>query len=351
VHKGQRYTGCIGAVSRTVAKEEEHRKKTEVIEQRLNPAKARKSPRFDTFAEEYLEFCQANKKPSTYERIALAMTHFVPFFGPKKLNDLTPWHIEQYKKTRKDAGRAPATINLELAFLKTMLRKARSWEKLTQTPEREVRPLKGTAGKTRFLSDEEEGQILGVCSPALRRVVQAGLLTGFRRRELATLRPEAVDFERGAVTVAACYAKNGESRTLPMGPLLKALLQEALAVRGDAPTVFVTGEGKPWTAKGITNGFRKACVRAGMEPLGAHVLRHTFASRLVMAGVDLRTVQELLGHKDIKMTLRYAHLSADHKRQAMETLENRLAKKSPADFHNTPLSAALSSSAKVVALR
>src|SRR5262249_40062978 len=76
VHRGQRYAGCIGPVSRTVAKEEEHRKKTEVIEGRLNPAKARKSPRFDAFAQEYLEFCQANKKPSTYERIALAMTHF-----------------------------------------------------------------------------------------------------------------------------------------------------------------------------------------------------------------------------------------------------------------------------------
>jgi hypothetical protein len=64
VHKGQRYTGSFGPVSKTVAKEELARKKTEVIEGKLNPAKARKSPRFDAFTEEYLEWAKSNKKPS-----------------------------------------------------------------------------------------------------------------------------------------------------------------------------------------------------------------------------------------------------------------------------------------------
>src|SRR2546428_13434396 len=75
--------------------------------------------------------------------------------------------------------------------------------------------------------------------------------------------------------------------------------------------------------------FRETCERAGIESLGPHILRHTFASRLVMAGVDLRTVQELMGHKDINMTLRYAHLSPDHKRAAIETLESRFSAKIP----------------------
>ena len=65
-------------------------------------------------------------------------------------------------------------------------------------------------------------------------------------------------------------------------------------------------------------------------------MHHTFASRLVMAGVDLRTVQELLGHKDIKQTLRYAHLSPHHTRAAVEALEARFSAKSPINFHNTP---------------
>jgi integrase len=238
----------------------------------------------------------------------------------------------------KDANMAPATVNLELRMLKAMLRKAQAWGKLAEHPGKEVRPLKGIQGKTRFLSEEEEEMLLSVCSPPLQRIVQAGLLTGFRRQELTSLRPEDIDFARGTVSVAACYSKNGESRTLPLGPQLRAVLEEALAARGDAPIVFITDKGCPWK-RSISDTFRRAAIRAGLEPLGPHVLRHTFASRLVMAGVDLRTVQELMGHKTIAMTLRYAHLSPDHKRKAIKILESRFPAKSPANFHNTPLAA------------
>jgi len=84
VHKGQRYTGSFGAVSRTVAKEELARKKAEVVEGRLNPAKARKSPRFDTFAEEYMEWAKTNRKPETYRRLGFTVPRLVSFFGQKK---------------------------------------------------------------------------------------------------------------------------------------------------------------------------------------------------------------------------------------------------------------------------
>ena len=96
--------------------------------------------------------------------------------------------------------------------------------------------------------------------------------------------------------------------------------------------------------------FSKICEKAGVGHLGIHVLRHTFASRLVMAGVDLRTVQELMGHKDIAMTMRYAHLSSNHKRAAMETLESRFSAKSPVNFHNTPLSSLPENRAKVAVI-
>jgi site-specific recombinase XerD len=156
-------------------------------------------------------------------------------------------------------------------------------------------------------------------------------LTGFRPQELTSLRVEDVDLQRGLVTVAACFSKNGESRTLPMGARLKTILQEALAERGNAATVFTTVKGKPWDPANFGVVFHLACVRAGIDPCGPHTLRHTFASRLIMAGIDLRTVQELLGHKDIKMTLRYVHLSPNHKRAATETLGRRFSEKSPAD--------------------
>ena len=81
IHKGQRYTGSFGAVSRTVAKEELARKKAEVVEGRLNPAKARKSPRFDAFAAEYLDWMRANRKPLTVTRIAITLERLKTFWS------------------------------------------------------------------------------------------------------------------------------------------------------------------------------------------------------------------------------------------------------------------------------
>src|SRR5262245_22481851 len=130
IHKGQRYTGSFGQVSRTVAKEELARKKAEVVEGRLNPAKARKSPRFDAFAEEYLEWVKINRKPETYRRLGFTIPRLASFFGQKQLSEITAWHIEQYKKARKDAGMLPSTINLDLSVINAMLRKAQIWKKL-----------------------------------------------------------------------------------------------------------------------------------------------------------------------------------------------------------------------------
>src|SRR5712692_11871242 len=254
VYKGQRYTGCIGPVSRTVAKEEEARKKAGVIEGRLNPARARKPPRFDAFAHEYLEWLRVNRKPLTVKKVTSVLVRLTPVFGAKKLSEITAWDMERYKRERREAGRQSSTINVELVIVKAILNRAVAWKKLAEHPGKEVKALKGVQGRTRFLSEEEEAAILAACSPALRRVVEAGLLTGFRRQELTSLRPEDVDLARGTVSVAACYAKNGESRTNPMGERLKVILREALAVRGDAPTVLVTRYGKPWTPDGLTGG-------------------------------------------------------------------------------------------------
>jgi integrase len=337
IHKGQRYTGSFGHVSRSVAKEELARKKAEVVEGRLNPAKTRKSPKFNVFAEEYLAWAHANLKPATCRRLSFLIPRLLALFAHKKLSDLTSWHLEQYKKARKDEGCMASTINVELATLKAMLRKAQAWGKLADHPGQAVKPFKAIQQEARFFAEDEERRLLAASTPALRRLIQIGLLTGFRRQELANLRPEHIDFDRRTVSVAAAFSKNGESRTIPMGARLHALLHEALALRGDALTLLVTDAGISWTLAAMTSAFQRLCKQLGFGSMGPHVLRHTFASRLVMAGIDLRTVQELLGHKSIMMTMRYAHLSPDHKRLAMETLEHRFPGESPATFHNTPL--------------
>jgi len=136
---------------------------------------------------------------------------------------------------------------------------------------------------------------------------------------LLSLTWEDVDFRRQTITVQAAYAKNGESRSVPMNEVLTATLQTVrMSTATDGP-VFRTRTGEPY--RSFRTAFTHAVRQASMVDFTFHDLRHTFASRLVMSGVDLPTVQELMGHKDISMILRYTHLSSDHKQRAVRALE------------------------------
>jgi integrase len=150
--------------------------------------------------------------------------------------------------------------------------------------------------------------------------VIAALHSRFRKTELANLTWGDVDFRRNVIRVRAEYAKSGEMRQVSMDQTVRALLgrlkPEALYPH---EPVFVSRLGRG--LKDLTKLFIQAARKAGLEDVHFHDLRHTFASRLVMAGPDLRTVQELLGHADIKMTQRYAHLSASHKQNVVYLLD------------------------------
>jgi integrase len=161
--------------------------------------------------------------------------------------------------------------------------------------------------------------LLACCSPSLTPIVLTALHTGFRTSELLSLTWADVDFRRRAITVRAGYAKNGESRSVPMNNRLRTALKLARISRAEDGPVFCTPQGAPY--RNFRTAFERAVHKAGIVDFTFHDLRHTFASRLVMAGVDLPTVQALLGHKTIAMTLRYTHLSSDHKQRAVGKLE------------------------------
>jgi integrase len=127
------------------------------------------------------------------------------------------------------------------------------------------------------------------------------------------------------------YAKNREVRSVPMNEVLTQTLQDSRLNQFNG-VIFCNRAGQPY--RDPDSAFATAVRRAGITDFTFHDLRHTFASRLVMAGVDLATVKELMGHKHIAMTLRYAHLAPGHKRAAVEVLSGG-AGKSPSNFHDT----------------
>ena len=121
------------------------------------------------------------------------------------------------------------------------------------------------------------------------------------------------------ITVRVAYAKNGESRSIPMNAVLTTALKAIRMNVSEESPVFCNRQGTPY--RSFRTAFEQAVGKAGLKDFTFHYLRHTFASRLVMASVDVPTVQALMGHKTITMTLRYTHLTNAHKRQAIGEVE------------------------------
>jgi Phage integrase family len=133
-------------------------------------------------------------------------------------------------------------------------------------------------------------------------------------------------FRGGQITVQAVHAKSGESRTVPMNTVLKETLTRLRGRSDGSGCFFVSRSGQPF--RSIRTQFTTACRNAKLADVTPHTLRHTFASRLAIAGIGLRTIQELGGRKEIRMVLRYADLSDQHRADAVETITGKIAEDS-----------------------
>ena len=171
--------------------------------------------------------------------------------------------------------------------------------------------------RTRFLSEPEIEALLKECPKHLKSIVQTALLTGMRKEEVLGLK-------WGRIRNGPLYlteTKSGKGRQIPVNERLDEVLKELRRTNQlKSPYVFCDAEGRRF--KNVKRSLAGACRRAGIEDFTFHDLRHTFASHLIMNGVGLKAVQELLGHADMTMTMRYAHLSQDHLRDAVGVLNN-----------------------------
>jgi len=140
-----------------------------------------------------------------------------------------------------------------------------------------------------------------------------------RHGEILNLRWRDIDIKRGIIYIR--NTKSKENREIPINEQVKTAL---IRTRKHPASEFVFHHKDGTQIKNIKKGYWTALRKSGIKGANFHTTRHTFASHLVMAGVDLNTVRELLGHKTLKMTLRYAHLSPNHKKRAVDTLSKRM---------------------------
>ena len=309
---GRRLREKIGS-SKALAEKVLSKRLAEIAEGKFLDRKKEKRHLFREAAEKFLEYSLANKR--SYRRDeGMLRRELLPAFGVKHLDEITPWDIEKYKAERKSLV-SLASVNRELACIKTIYNKAIQWRMTKENPVRGVKLFKENNRRLRFLVADEMRDLVNNCQPHLRPIVITALNTGMRISEILGLLWEDVDFNRNQLLIRT--SKNGEPRHIEMNRLLAETLRQ-LQRRPQNPYVFGSRAGNPYAD--IRKSFKAALAAAGIVDFKFHDLRHTFASHLVMSGVDLMTVKELLGHKTIQMTLRYAHLSQGHKKKAVETI-------------------------------
>lgn len=322
-HDGKRHIVRLGkGINRTVAHELAGIKRGDILKGEAGISHKRANLSFDKAAEDFLTWAKANKRPKTITSYGYCIGQLKRSFGGKTLGQIQPFAIEKHKKMRVEEE-AAVSANREIAVLKILFNRCIAWHKYSgANPVKEVKLLKEPKGKLRYLDHEEEAKLLAHARDPLRTIILAGIYAGLRiQAEALTLKWEDIDFRRGLLTVRAAYAKSGEGRAVNINSILKAALKE-LKERSRAEYVFAKRDGSPF--KSIRSPFKTACKHAKLTGVTPHTLRHTFASRLAMAGVDVRTIQELGGWKELEMLQRYAHLSPSHKAEAVEKIANQV---------------------------
>lgn len=296
--------------------------RTDIVEGRLDLHRATTSSvTFSAFALQYLEYSEQNKKPLSYQRDCISMKTLLAFFGVRKITDITPMLVEHYKAERRRAGRKPATINRELACLKHMFTIAITYKLARENPCKQVPMLREDNEITNPLCDEDEVLLLQHADPEVRDVVICALDTGMRRGEIFDLRWPNVDLRRRVIRVAK--AKSPKDRYVDVTDRLHAVLTRR---RRDSDGEYVFASPKTGGRRTrVDKGFKRALERAGLADKGYrfHDLRHTFATRLVEAGHNLRTIQDLMGHSSLRMLERYTHPGEESRRDAIRSLDRR----------------------------
>ncbi len=312
---------------------------------RQTPPKPKEVPTVREFEETFMEVSRLRNKQSTIDAKGWMLKHhLLPRLGELRLDQVTYAVIEDLKialakkpignaERRKDAPEperklSPKTINNCLTVLRRMLVVARKRGIISSVPE--VEWLKTTRPEFDFLDFEEGERLVKAAAPEpeWRAMILTALRTGMRMGELLALRWQDVDLIAGRITLRQ-NAVNGKIGTPKSGkPREIALSEEArLTLKGHrhlkGPLVFCDEGGRMLTKGELRHPLLRACKRAGLREIGWHVLRHTFASHLVMRGAPIVAVQDLMGHSTIQMTMRYAHLAPHVTREAVQLLDRR----------------------------
>lgn len=278
--------------------------------------------------ERYLqEYSLVNKAPTTHNRDKSLSAHLTQAFGSFPLTRVRPSVLTEYKNQRRLERAAPKTINDELKLLGHAYKLAMmEWEWVAENPVQKVSKEKVRNLIERWLTHEEEDRLLAASCTWLREIILFAVHTGLRQSEILNLQWPQVDLFRRTLTILE--QKNGATDTLPLNETaLEVLTSKARVEPLQTGYVFSNEVGNRRDARNLLRAYYPALAEAKITKFRFHDLRHTWATRLVQAGVDLYVVQKLGRWKTITMVMRYAHHYPESLRAGAEVLD-RLRKES-----------------------
>lgn len=270
---------------------------------------------FDELMEAFLDATDGHRDG---KRDLISLRHLFPRFTGRDLNEVSPAEVRQYVWDRQAEGAAASTVNKEVGLLSKAINHARMWwDWDIPNPTRGCR-AREPEGRIRWITRAEAAGLIRAAeangrAPHLADFIRLGLYTGMRRGEMFGLEWRRVDLERGLLYLDPGHQKNRRRGSVPLNATARAALISRRRWVAEhcpgSPWVFAKANGDP--IKDVKHGFASACKAAGIADFTVHDMRHTFASWLVMEGVSLYEVRDLLRHRSITQTERYAHLAPD----------------------------------------
>ena len=294
----------------------------------LEPSSA--CPTLAEFGETWLAYSRANRqKPSTLDNKSTTFRAYLsPVLGKYRLDQIGAVEIVKLKAAIADL--AASSTNQVLLVLSSVLTTARKLGHIVEQPKIELVKVPATRKIKHLEPDDFERLVVAAArvSPTSLAVVLLAGDAGLRLGEIIAIRPKDLDLRARTIHINTTVwhdqrtlPKGGEPRSVPMSNRLLAAIQALGLTHPDLISRdSAHGQGQ-CTPDAVTNLIKRAARAAGLGHVHAHVLRHTFATRLLSRGVDVRTVQHLMGHRDIKTTLTYLHLIRGAERRAIDTLD------------------------------
>jgi len=273
--------------------------------------------------DKYLNEILPSRSKSAQELFGQQLEYWRERFGNYKLSELNPLEIRNARSELTSDTRSNSTLNRYLTSFSAVLGCAvKDFLWMDENPCYKIRKLPEPKGRIRYLSKEEKEVLLSHCDPDLHDAVMLALLTGARKQEIWRLRFDAINFERKFISFL--FTKSGTPRSVPMSSEVHRIIAKRLVDNHHNSSYVFPSPKKHDSPNSFTRAWKTALRSARIDNFRWHDLRHTSASYMIMAGISLRTVADVLGHSNISMTFKYAHLSPLHLSSALDSLSDEL---------------------------